>query len=111
MATMLATILILRSRSGSGLHWSPVSNPGDPLVVDAYIGKKSAVVGRVAILLKSVDRAGNSFTADVIVDGEPEMVIKGGEGARFRDKGSTIEIQAADLGQESARFNVWTVQP
>jgi hypothetical protein len=89
---------------------TPVSNPGNPVVLDASIGRPAAAMGQVTIRLESVDPAGDSFEAGVKVDDEPEVVIKGIGGSKFRDRGNRVEIQAADLGQGSVRFKVWSVQ-
>jgi hypothetical protein len=107
---LLAATILLRSHSEDGFRWVPPSNPGTPIVVDAYVGKPVLVMDRVRILVKSVDRAHDSFSAEVRVTNEPEMDINGGVHSRFRDKDSTIEIQAADLGQDSVKFNVWSIR-
>jgi hypothetical protein len=107
---LLATIILLRSRTEDGFRWMPSANPGTATVVDAYVGKPLLVMGRVRILVKSVDRVRDSFSAEVTVTNEPEMDIRGRVRSRFRDKDSTIEIQAADLGQEFVMFELWTIQ-
>jgi hypothetical protein len=106
---LLAGILLLRPGSDGGFRWVPLRNPGTPLVVDAYVGRPIMIMDRVMVLVKSVDRAGDFFDTEVKIAGEPRMEISGGVRSRFRDKDITIEMQAADLGQDSVRFNVWSV--
>jgi hypothetical protein len=87
-----------------------LSNSGSPNVIDAYLGKPTAAMGRVSIFLEKVNRPSDSFEAKVKVDDEPEFLINGVSDSRFRDRGHRIEIQAAYLDQGFVRFKVWIVQ-
>jgi hypothetical protein len=105
---LVVTIVALRSRHKDGFRWVPLRNPGTPVVVDAYLGRPILAMDRVTILVKSVDRTHDSFNAEVNIVNQPNMDISGGIGSRFRDEGSTVEIQAADLvDQASVRFKLW----